>query len=464
MQPAGHTYWALARLWKMRGVKFVYDQHDLNPELYLSRFGRPRSVKVRVLLGGLRWLERRTYAAADHVISTNDFYREIAIRRGGRAMEDTTVVRSGPDTRRMRPVVPPRTIRGTRLFHQRARGEMLQRTVVVGRANSAADLVLRIRQHPETTGLDVVGVCLSEMDSTWVSLGSLERVPVMGSWEDAIKAVDELDADVVAVCSHPDVSEHQPLRRPGWMLEQRGIDLLVSPGIVEVAGPRLSLRPAQGLSLRPAQGLSMLHVERLQTEGLVYRAKTIVDRIMGAAVLALLAPVLVVLVIRLESKGPALFKQVRIIDGGRPFRMFKFRSMVDDAESMLPELAAQHDGNEVLFKMREDPRVTRFGRILRKYSLDELPQLLNVVRGEMSLVGPRPSLGAEVDGYEFDALRRLRVRPGMTGLWQVSGRSDLSWEDSLRLDLWYVDNWSWALDAQIPVRTARAVLHGRGAY
>jgi lipopolysaccharide/colanic/teichoic acid biosynthesis glycosyltransferase len=112
--------------------------------------------------------------------------------------------------------------------------------------------------------------------------------------------------------------------------------------------------------------------------------------------------------------------------------MFKFRSMVDDAESMLPELAAQYDGNEVLFKMREDPRVTRFGRILRKYSLDELPQLLNVVRGEMSLVGPRPPLGAEVDGYEFDALRRLRVRPGMTGLWQVSGRSDLSWKGSLR--------------------------------
>lgn len=302
---------------------------------------------------------------------------------------------------------------------------MLQKTVVVGRADSAADLVLRIRQHPETTGLDVVGVCLSEMDSTWVSLGSLERVPVMGSWEDAIKAVDELDADVVAVCSHPDVSENQPLRRPGWMLEQRGIDLLVSPGIVEVAGPRLSLRPAQGLS--------MLHVERPLTEGLVYRAKTIVDRIMGAAVLALLAPVLVVLVIRLESKGPALFKQTRIGDGGRPFRMFNFRSMVDDAESMLPELAAQHDGNEVLFKMREDPRVTRFGRILRKYSIDELPQLLNVVRGEMSLVGPRPPLGAEVDGYEFDALRRLRVRPGMTGLWQVSGRSDLSWEGSLRL-------------------------------
>lgn len=144
--------------------------------------------------------------------------------------------------------------------------------------------------------------------------------------------------------------------------------------------------------------------------------------------------------------------------------MFKFRSMVQDAEALLPDLTEDHDGNAILFKMREDPRVTRVGRFIRKFSLDELPQLLNVIRGDMSLVGPRPPLGSEVDNYEFDALRRLRVRPGMTGLWQVSGRSDLSWEDSLRLDLWYVDNWSWALDGQILVRTARAVLKGRGAY
>ena len=345
----------------------------------------------------------------------------------------------------------------SRLYNRRAAGEMLQSTIVVGRSDSAADMIRQIRQHPETTGLKVVGACISGLGSAGGSLGTIEDVPILGGPDDAIVAVDRLHADVVAVSSDPDFAG-QHLRRLGWSLEQRDVDLLVSPGIIGVAGPRLSLRPAQGLS--------MLHVERPLTQGLIYQVKGVVDRYVGALLLLLASPVLLTIaaVIRLESKGPALFKQIRIGDGGRPFTMYKFRSMVDDAETLLPQLAAVHDGNEVLFKMREDPRVTRFGRILRKFSLDELPQLLNVVHGDMSLVGPRPPLGSEVDGYEFDALRRLRVRPGMTGLWQVSGRSDLSWEDSLRLDLWYVDNWSWALDGQILVRTARAVLRGRGAY
>jgi len=169
--------------------------------------------------------------------------------------------------------------------------------------------------------------------------------------------------------------------------------------------------------------------------------------------------------VRRDSKGPALFTQYRVGEGGRPFRMFKFRTMVCDAEARLTELAPdENDGNGILFKLRADPRVTRVGAVLRRFSLDELPQLFNVLRGEMSLVGPRPPLLTEVDTYESDAVRRLRVRPGMTGLWQVSGRSDLSWGDSVRLDLWYVDNWSIGLDAQILFRTANAVIRGRGAY
>ena len=232
----------------------------------------------------------------------------------------------------------------------------------------------------------------------------------------------------------------------------------MAPGIIGVAGPRLSLRPAQGLS--------MLHVERPFTSGFVYRAKTVVDRLSGAVLLFLASPVLllVALAIRLDTPGPALFTQERIGDGGLPFTMYKFRTMVVDAEARLAQLRSRSDGNGTLFKMREDPRITRVGRFLRKHSLDELPQLINVIKGDMSLVGPRPPLGSEVDRYEFDALRRLRVRPGMTGLWQVSGRSDLNWEDSVRLDLWYVDNWSMSLDAQIIFRTARAVLTGHGAY
>ena len=345
-----------------------------------------------------------------------------------------------------------------RLYHRRARGEKLQSTVVVGRADSVADMIRQIRRQPETTGLKVVGACVSGMDDTdWVSLGTIEGVPLFGGPDDTLTAVDSLDADVVAVASDPDLVGPS-LRRLGWSLEQRGVDLLVAPGIVGVAGPRLSLRPAQGLS--------MLHVERPLTQGFVYQTKAIVDRFVGALLILAASPVLllIALAIRLESRGPALFTQERIGDGGRPFTMYKFRTMVLNAEALLAELAQHHDGNETLFKMREDPRVTRVGRFLRKHSLDELPQLINVVKGDMSLVGPRPPLGREVDTYEFDALRRLRVRPGMTGLWQVSGRSDLSWEDSVRLDLWYVDNWSMSMDAQIIFRTARTVLTGKGAY
>ena len=236
------------------------------------------------------------------------------------------------------------------------------------------------------------------------------------------------------------------------------MDLLVSPGIVEVAGPRLSLRRAEGLP--------MLHVERPVTSGVAYRLKAVIDRVVGLSILVVMSPILlaIALLIKLDDRGPAFFRQERVGDGGQPFTMIKFRSMAVDAEARLAQLASQHDGNETLFKLRKDPRVTRVGAILRKYSIDELPQIFNVVKGQMSLVGPRPPLKSEVDTYEDDAMRRLRVRPGMTGLWQVSGRSDLSWEDSLRLDLWYVDNWSLALDAQILVRTVKAVVRGTGAY
>ena len=211
----------------------------------------------------------------------------------------------------------------------------------------------------------------------------------------------------------------------------------------------------------------MLHVERPVSSGLRYGLKLLADRLIALLLIILASPVLIgiALLVRRDSSGPALFTQNRVGEGGRTFRMIKFRTMVVDAEARLAELAPeQDDGNGILFKMRTDPRVTRVGAVLRRFSLDELPQLFNVLRGEMSLVGPRPPLPSEVDTYESDAVRRLRVRPGMTGLWQVSGRSDLSWGDSVRLDLWYVDNWSLALDAQILFRTANAVFQGRGAY
>jgi lipopolysaccharide/colanic/teichoic acid biosynthesis glycosyltransferase len=182
--------------------------------------------------------------------------------------------------------------------------------------------------------------------------------------------------------------------------------------------------------------------------------------------LALISPLLVTIAIavKLSSPGPVFFRQTRIGAGGARFTMLKFRSMVADAERRRADLTHLNEGNDVLFKVRHDPRVTRVGAVLRRFSLDELPQLANVVRGDMSLVGPRPPLPDEVAIYTDDAVRRLRVRPGLTGLWQISGRSDLSWEESLRLDLRYVDNWSLALDVFILWRTWRAVARGAGAY
>jgi len=349
-----------------------------------------------------------------------------------------------------------RRVQRHRIFNRRKEGLSMQRTVVVGRADSVRALVRQIQSTP-SEGMHVVAACVSGMDSDWDSTSEVEGVPVFGYPEEALSAVDLLDAEVVAVASHPDLVG-TALRRLAWSLEERKVDLVVSPGILDVAGPRLSIRPVAGMPL--------LHVERPPLSGLRRTVKRLVDSVLTIVICLLALPVLIAVAIgvRLDSRGPILFRQKRVGAQGEEFRMLKFRTMVADAEGRLADVAAAgHDTNQMLFKMKNDPRITRFGKRLRRYSLDELPQLFNVMRGEMSLVGPRPPLPSEVAEYESDAIRRLRVRPGLTGLWQVSGRSDLSWDESLRLDLWYVDNWS-LLDLQILSRTARAVLKGSGAY
>jgi exopolysaccharide biosynthesis polyprenyl glycosylphosphotransferase len=273
-----------------------------------------------------------------------------------------------------------------------------------------------------------------------------------------LQAVDETGAHVVAVVSHPDMSG-QALRRLSWSLEERGVELLVSPGIIEVAGPRLSIRPVAGLSL--------LHLERPSANGGRMLGKVILDRGLSILLLAVSSPLLIgiALAVRLTSKGPALYRQTRVGVDGRTFSMLKFRSMVADADSRLDALLkSQGKTDQPLFKIADDPRITKIGGFLRRYSIDEVPQLINVLRGDMSLVGPRPQVAKEVALYDNAAARRLFVKPGMTGLWQVSGRSNLDWEESLRLDLYYVENWSMTADVAILGRTVRAVLAKDGAY
>lgn len=342
------------------------------------------------------------------------------------------------------------------LHRQRAQGKCLQRTLVVGRADSTEGVIHELQRSP-SHGLHVIGACASRFDAEDPA-ATIVGVPILRGVADTLEAVDLVNAEVVVVSSHSELTSRE-LRRLSWGLEERDVELIVSPGILEVAGPRLSIRPAAGLSL--------LHVERPVVEGGRLLSKFVFDRVVAFVIALLILPVmlLVGLAVKLGSPGPVFFRQTRVGARGQTFSMLKFRSMVVDAEQRLDDVASDgNDGNGVLFKQRHDPRVTRVGQFLRRYSLDELPQLINVLRGDMSLVGPRPPLPAEVELYEPDAIRRLRIRPGLTGLWQVSGRSNLTWDESLRLDLRYVDNWSMMLDLQILWRTARAVLKGDGAY
>jgi exopolysaccharide biosynthesis polyprenyl glycosylphosphotransferase len=232
----------------------------------------------------------------------------------------------------------------------------------------------------------------------------------------------------------------------------------VAPGLIEVAGPRLHIRPFEGLPL--------LSVEQPRFEGWSRVVKGVADRTVAALALLVLSPLLlaIALAVGVSSPGPVLYRQERVGINGRSFTMLKFRSMVQDADRQVDALRDDNISDGLLFKLRSDPRVTPVGRWLRRLSLDELPQLFNILGGSMSLVGPRPPLPSEVARYDSSVSRRLLVKPGLTGLWQVSGRSDLPWEEAVRLDLRYVENWSLALDLLILWKTARAVLSRSGAY
>ncbi|GAA4597748.1 sugar transferase [Planotetraspora phitsanulokensis] len=337
-----------------------------------------------------------------------------------------------------------------RLHGRRRRGEdCMRRVVAVGHRAGIAELTMRFRRE-RYHGMEIVAACLPAESS-----GEIEEVPVLGDFTDVPLVVQQMGADTVAVLACPEL-DGTALRRLAWRLERTRTDLVVAPALMEVAGPRTTIRPVAGLPL--------LHVEHPDLAGARQLIKTAFDRIVAGVALVLLAPLMLVVAIavRASSPGPALFRQTRVGKDGVEFTILKFRTMRNDAEARRVELV--NEGHGLLFKIRQDPRVTRMGVWLRRHSLDELPQLINVLRGHMSLVGPRPPLPEEVARYRDDVRRRLVVRPGMTGLWQVNGRSDLSWEESVRLDLRYIENWSLMLDLQILWKTWSAVAGGAGAY
>jgi exopolysaccharide biosynthesis polyprenyl glycosylphosphotransferase len=343
------------------------------------------------------------------------------------------------------------------LFRRRDEGAMMSKVIAVGDRHTVSELLADLARAPRA-GYRVVGACVNP--DPLACNDELDGVPVLGVPNEVAAVATAFGADAVAVTSSAAFGP-SAVRRLSWDLEGTDTELILAPALTNIAGPRVHTQPVAGLPL--------IHVDRPTYRGANRIVKRLFDLFGSLALVALFSPVLlaVAVAIKVTSKGPVFFRQDRVGINGETFRMIKFRSMVVDAEKRLEALKkeqAADAGNQVLFKMRNDPRITKVGKFIRRFSIDELPQLFNVVSGEMSLVGPRPPLRSEVDLYGDDALRRLLVKPGMTGLWQVSGRSDLTWDDSVRLDVYYVENWSITGDLAILWRTAKAVLGSSGAY
>ncbi len=343
-----------------------------------------------------------------------------------------------------------------RVLHaRRSRGGCMVPVLVAGSVDEVANLIARTRREAHNGWL-VEAVCVPAPPGS-SALTDVGGVPVVGDLDEVATLVRRGGYRIVVAAPDPAWTRRR-LRDMAWELEGTPAALVVAPTLMEVTGPRLHVSPVYGLTL--------LRVSKPSFTGVRWLFKDVIERVVALGLLAVLAPLFLViaLTIKLDDGGPVLFRQERVGKGGRTFMMLKFRSMVAGAEQLRGALEASNEGAGPLFKLRHDPRVTRVGALIRRYSLDEFPQLLNVVRGQMSLVGPRPSLPREVLLYATDGMRRLLVKPGLTGLWQISGRSELSWEEAIRLDLRYVENWSFALDAMILWKTIAAVLRPTGAY
>ena len=426
--------------------------------------GEDRVLAVCALVGGLlgSLILGRVYEHRFQGHGTDELRRALVAGVGLLAVASTlSVAFPNPSYRRAVVFGVPAAVLGSALLHVaargllgrlRRRGRCVQRVVAVGLERSVAELIRSARSEP-WRGFDVVGACVEQVRGS-----DIEGVPVAGSPQDVPQAMVRSGADTVVLTAWSDVSP-EDLRRLSWDIEGSGVELLVASRLAGVTAPRIHLRTVGGTPL--------LRVESPEFKGVLRVAKTLFDYSLASFLLLMATPALVAIgaAVRWTSPGPVFFRQVRVGRHGETFVMHKFRSMYLDAEARLENLQHlnEHDKGP-LFKMKDDPRVTRVGKFIRRYSLDELPQLIDVILGRMSLVGPRPPLPSEVEKYGNDVRRRLRVKPGLTGLWQVSGRSDLTWEQSVRLDLHYVENWSLALDLSILARTARAVVGRDGAY
>ena len=353
-------------------------------------------------------------------------------------------------------VVTGRSVVRTILVHRRRRGRMMRPTLVVGDNGEACDITATLRKNPDSGLVPVGWLAATRVEMQGLAYCTDEAVPLLGHASEIRSVLDGRFIDTVLIVSGS--FSHDALARIINELRGRDVDIQLSSGLFDVTTSRVMVREVSGIPLITIRAVSFSRAKVL--------TKRAFDLLVGGLVVLIGTPVwaLLVLGIKLDSPGPVFYRQERVGRGGTPFLMLKFRSMCDGADGRLSELGASNEATGPLFKIHDDPRVTRMGAWMRKFSVDEFPQLINVLRGEMSLVGPRPPLPSETAQYSENDWRRMEVPPGMTGLWQVSGRSALSFEEMVRLDLFYIENWSVGFDMGLILRTVPAVLFARGAY
>lgn len=334
------------------------------------------------------------------------------------------------------------------LYRQRKHGQLLSKIIVIATPRNSQVLADKLNQGSYAGYTVVDQIDLPKSHDSEVAISD---------WLNLVdKTITRTNASAIAIDPGDD-APYEIIRQLSWRIEGRNLDLLISPGALDVAGPRLSVRPAAGLPL--------LHLDEAVLSRSQRASKRALDLLGSSVAIIIFSPLLLVsaLAVRFSSRGPVIYKQVRVGRAGQTFTMFKFRTMNVNAEFLLDDLRKEHELSDPMFKLQNDPRITKVGSFLRRWSLDELPQLFNVFGGSMSLVGPRPHPQDDVDRYHIEAFRRLALKPGMTGLWQIEGRSDLDWNQAIQLDLHYVEKWSLEADIFILAKTTRAVLQAKGA-